>query len=167
MSILFSRLLFIAHNSKLYMKILSSRLLKIVTFALAVVFLFWKIVLTELYARFVRIFLFWKSSSVPSLLPISLQFLQSFCPIFLMVYFSVLLSLTNKFLSLRAVGTGFSMFSRICLLVEAQLMSSAYCWSTVKDRWSWSAYVWSFKWSGKAWSFSVSFCFACFRIVAR
>ena len=86
MSILFSRLLFTAHNFELYLKILSSRLLKIISFTLAVVFLFWNIVLTELYARFVRIFLFWKSSSVPSLFPISLQFLQLFCPFFLMVY---------------------------------------------------------------------------------
>ena len=89
------------------MKILSSRLLKIISFTLAVVFLSWNIVLTELYARFVRIFLFWKSSSVPSLLPTGLQLLQSFSPFFLMVYFSVLLSLTNRFLLLRAVGTFF------------------------------------------------------------
>ena len=79
------------------------------------------------------------SFTVSNLLPTNLQFFHS-CWFLETEYFSVLDSLTNRFLSFKTSGMMISIFSNTVLFVDAQLMLSAYCWSSVKTRFSVCSY---------------------------
>jgi len=94
-------------------------------------------VLIEKFASFFR---FSISFTVSSLLPTSLQSFHSLVEFLEMVYFSVLDSFTNKFLSFKTSGIIVSIFSSTVLLVDAQLISSAYCWSSVNIMFSVGSY---------------------------
>ena len=85
-----------------------------------------------LYAPFAKPILRFISSYVSSKLPTYLHFFQSFGPDLVIVYFSVFVWFMNRFLSFRIAGISSSMILRICIPVDAQPISSAYCWSMVK-----------------------------------
>ena len=78
-------------------------------------------------------FLLQMSSLFPNRLPKYLHFFHSGLEVLLMLYSSVLSSLTIRFLFVRIPGTICLISSMVSLLVVAQEVSSAYCCSMVKD----------------------------------
>ena len=72
------------------------------------------------------------SSEFPRRLPRYLHVFHSVSDVLLIVYSSVLSWFTIKFLLVRIVGIVCLISSKMFLIVVAQDVSSAYCWSIVK-----------------------------------
>ena len=79
-----------------------------------------------------RPFLLVISFLVSSILPKYLQDFHASSPFLLMVYSSVLVSFTLRFLSLSFCGMVFFITSILCFDVDAHPVSSAYCWSMMR-----------------------------------
>ena len=105
---------------------------KILSLSFRLTFLLLKMFLSVLYAWFARLILLLMSSCVPSKLPTYLHFLQSLGPSLVILYFSVFPWFMKRFVLFKISGISASMFSRMCIPIDAHPMSSAYCWSTVK-----------------------------------
>ena len=119
-------------SSELYKKIGAMRALKILSLTSRDISLLHIDFLFLLKAEHASCFLLAMSSEFPNKLPKYLHFLQSVFEFLLIVYSSVLSWLTIRFLFVSIVGIVCLISVMTLLLVVAQEVSSAYCWSIVK-----------------------------------
>ena len=129
---MFSSFLVSVHSSLLYRKILPMYMLNVRSLMLMLIFLDLKMFCIDFIAAIARVFLLLISFSVSSRLPSNLQVFQASSPLFDILYSSVFVSFTWRFLLSRVFGAVLFTSSILCFAVVAHVVSSAYFGSISK-----------------------------------